>query len=184
MGKEIEKDCPCTRRCKAKVEDSARIKEFYRFVAENTESMDKYGRWIYGLHPTDEMIEAYISEGSMYFAEENGDISAAVAVTSYQGEDYHPVQWKADAKDDEVAVIHLLCVNPKKQGKGLAKAVVKEVIQMARECQMKAVRLDVLCCNTPAQQLYEGLGFERCGVQNWYASNTGDIDFYLYEYLL
>lgn len=49
---------------------------------------------------------------------------------------------------------------------------------------MKAVRLDVLCCNTPAQQLYEGLGFERCGVQNWYASNTGDIDFYLYEYLL
>ena len=87
MGKEIEKDCPCTRRCKAKVEDSARIKEFYRFVAENTESMDKYGRWIYGLHPTDEMIEAYISEGSMYFAEENGDISAAVAVTSYQGED-------------------------------------------------------------------------------------------------
>ena len=150
MGKEIEKDCPCTRRCKAKVEDSARIKEFYRFVAENTESMDKYGRWIYGLHPTDEMIEAYISEGSMYFAEENGDISAAVAVTSYQGEDYHPVQWKADAKDDEVAVIHLLCVSPKKQGKGLAKAVVKEVIQMARECQMKAVRLDVLCCNTPA----------------------------------
>ena len=44
--------------------------------------------------------------------------------------------------------------------------------------------LDALCCNTPAHRLYEGLGFKKCGTQNWYAGNTGYIDFYLYEFVL
>lgn len=169
---------------RAKYRDTLKIENYYKYVVDNTENMDKYGRWIYGQHPTDEMIEGYITNESMYFAEEDGIIIAAVAVTFFQNEDYHSVQWNVEAKDDEVAVIHILCINPKKQGCGLAKKIVNEIIDLAKTKRMKAVRLDALCCNAPAHRLYEDLGFVNCGIQNWYATNTGYIDFYLYELVL
>ncbi len=169
---------------RAEYNDLNKIEDYYRYVAEHTEGMDQYARWKYELHPTDEMIEGYIRGGSMYFAEEAGEIIAAAAVTFFQDESYYPVQWNVKAKDDEVAVIHLLCINPKRQGCGLAKNMVKEIVDLAKAQHLKAVRLDALCCNTPAHRLYEGLGFTKCGIQNWYASNVGCIDFYLYELVL
>ncbi|MGN0171058.1 MAG: GNAT family N-acetyltransferase [Lachnospiraceae bacterium] len=169
---------------RAENKDTSKIENYYRYVIDHTENMDKYCRWIYGLHPSDEMIEEYITNESMYFAEEDGEIIAAVAVTFFQDEDYHPVPWNVVAKDDEVAAIHILCTHPKKQRSGLAKRIVKEIIEMARAKQRKAVRLDAICCNAPAHRLYEDLGFKKCGIQNWYASNLGYIDFYLYEFVL
>lgn len=168
---------------KVEYKDTLKIKNYYKYVVDYTENMDRYGRWIYGLHPTDDMIERYISDGNMYFVEEE-TIIGAVAVTFYQDEDYHPVKWNVQAQDDEVAVIHILCIHPNKQGCGFAKKMMNEIINLAKEKHMKAVRLDALCCNTPAHRLYKNLGFIKCGIQNWYASNTGYIDFYLYELVL
>lgn len=168
---------------KVEYKDTLKIKNYYKYVVDYTENMDRYGRWIYGLHPTDDMIERYISDGNMYFVEEE-TIIGAVAVTFYQDEDYHPVKWNVQAQDDEVSVIHILCIHPNKQGCGFAKKMMNEITNLAKEKHMKAVRLDALCCNTPAHRLYEDLGFIKCGIQNWYASNTGYIDFYLYELVL
>ena len=168
---------------KANTEDYNRIVEFYKYVIDNTASMEECGRWIYGQHPTDEMILSYIDGGYMYYAEENENLIAAVAVTPFQGEDYHPVKWSADLRDDEVAVVHILCVDPKRQKCGLAKEIMNEIINVSKESNKKAVRLDALCCNKPAHRLYETIGFKKCGTQNWFASNTGWIDFFLYEYL-
>lgn len=168
---------------KAGTEEFKRITGFYRCVSENTQNMESFGRWIYGKHPTDGMIKSYMEDGCMYYAEKNGVIAAAAAVTFFQEADYHPVQWNIPLNDDEVAVIHILCVNPKMQKKGLAKAVVREIIRLAEENQKKAVRLDALCSNKPAHKLYESLGFKKCGVQNWYAGNTGQTDFCLFEYV-
>ena len=50
--------------------------------------------------------------------------------------------------------------------------------------EKKALRLDALACNTPAQQLYESLGFQKRGIAHWFADNVGWTDFYLYELLL
>ena len=164
--------------------DTAKMQNFYQYVADHTENMGKYGRWIYGQHPTDAMIEKYINNGNMYFAEEDGIIIAAAAVTFFQGKDYHSVRWNVKAEDDEVAVIHILCIHPKMQGRGLAKKIVAEIIELAKTKRKKAMRVDALCCNAPAHRLYDDMGFVRCGSQNWYASNTGYIDFYLFEYIL
>lgn len=169
---------------KANREDYEKITSFYRYVSDNTKDMETFGRWDYGKHPTDEMIKNYIDGGYMYYQEADGKISFAVAVTSFQGEDYHPVKWQVETSDDQVAVVHILCTNPDLQGQGLGKQVMKEIVEQAKADGMKAVRLDALSCNKPAHKLYEGLGFVKCGVQNWYAENTGWIDFYLYEYVL
>ena len=169
---------------KCEISDLPRILDFYQLVIRETSDMPRYGRWIYGQHPTEGMIEDYVRKGVMYCSEEGQDITVAVAVTSDQTEDYHGIDWQAELTDDEVAVVHILAVNPHFQKCGYARKAMKEVIELAREKGLKAVRLDALECNAPAHRLYESLGFKKRDVRHWYASNTGWIDFYLFEYLL
>ena len=40
------------------------IKKKYIEVSESTPEMSTYARWIYGKHPTDEMIRDYINNGA------------------------------------------------------------------------------------------------------------------------
>ena len=164
--------------------DYQRITDFYKYVIDNTDEMEKYARWKYGLHPTDEMIKGYIDGGYMYYEERDGEIIAAVALTPFQNEDYHPIDWSINLKDDAVFVVHILCVNPSMQRHAVAKDIMDEIVQLAKTAGMKAIRLDALCCNKPAHKLYEKCGFIKRGIQNWYADNTGWIDFFLYELVL
>ena len=59
--------------------------------------------------------------------------------------------------------------------------MMEEVISLAMEKGKKAIRLDTLASNIPAQHMYEKLGLEYRGKQNLYAENTGWTDFLYYE---
>ncbi len=166
---------------KCNADEYKRIANFYRYVIDNTNEIEKYARWRYNQHPTDEMIKGYADNGHMYYEEKDGKIIAAVALTPFQNEDYHPIDWGVNLMDNEVLVVHILCVNPMIQNRGVAKSIVNDIIQLAKSTGMKAIRLDALCCNEPAHKLYEKCGFTKRGTQNWYADNTGWIDFFLYE---
>ena len=84
-------------------------------------------------------------------------------------------------KDDEVASLHIFTVTPEYQGKGVSKRMMAEIISLAMEKGKKAIRLDTLVSNIPAQHMYEELGFAYRGKQNLYAENTGWTDFLYYE---
>ena len=155
---------------------------FYDDVTERTPEMATYARWSKGKHPTIEGIRDYIDEGSMYLYRERGAIVGAMAVTMYQGEDYHAIDWTEQVPDDKVAVIHILAVSPDAQGKGIGSEMILEAIHLAHSRDMQAIRLDALASNTPAHRLYERLGFEYRGKQHLYAENTGWTDFYFFEY--
>ena len=162
--------------------DFEAIVAFYDDVTERTPDMAVYARWIKGKHPTQESIRTYIDEGSMYLYREEGGIVGAMAVTMYQGEDYHSIEWARQVGNDEAAVIHILAVSPDRQGGGIGSEMIREAIRMALSKGMKAIRLDALASNTPAQKIYERLGFEYRGKQHLYAENTGWTDFYFFEY--
>ena len=167
---------------KAKIEDDDAILSFYDDVIARTPDISLHARWSKGKHPTAAGIRAYIKEGSMYLYKEEDVIVSAMAVTMYQGEDYHAIEWSQPVPDDEVAVIHILAVHPDRQGSGVGSEMVREAIRLARENGMKAVRLDALASNTPAHSMYERLGFEYRGKQHLYAENTGWTDFYFFEF--
>lgn len=172
---------------KACENDFDRLEKFYNFVIDNTETMAKCCRWIYGLHPRADMIMDYIKEGAMYYTEEDGKMLSAVAVTPYQSEDYRTVKWAEGLKElanDEVVTVHILAVNPDYQKQGIAASTMEAVKLLAGEMEKKAVRLDALDTNYPAQRLYESLGYERRDVKNWYAANLGLADFIVYELVL
>lgn len=166
---------------KATPDDFAAIIDFYDDVIEHTPCVTKYARWQKGKHPTADGIKAYIEEGSMYLYKEGGLIAGAMAVTMYQGADYHSIEWSTQVADNEVAVIHILAVRPGKQGTGIGSGMVLEAIDLAKEKGMKAIRLDALASNTPAHKIYERLGFVYKGKQHLYAENTGWTDFYFFE---
>ena len=166
----------------ATIEEYDSIIAFYDDVIERTPDVRKYARWQKGKHPTADGIRAYIEEGSMYLSKEQGTIVGAMAVTMYQGEDYHAIEWSRQVPDNEVAVIHILAVSPDRQGTGIGSKMVREAIELAKAKGMKAIRLDALATNTPAHKLYQRLGFEYRGKQNLYAENTGWTDFFFFEY--
>ena len=156
---------------------------FYDDVTEHTPEIAIYARWQKGKHPTVEGIKTYVDEGSMFLYKESGAIVGAMAVTMYQGEDYHAIKWSQNISDNEVAVIHILAVSPDKQGAGIGSEMICEAIRLAQSKGMKSVRLDALASNTPAHRIYERLGFEYRGKQHLYAENTGWTDFYFFEYM-
>ena len=154
---------------------------FYDNVMEKTPGIGSYAQWHKGKHPTSEGIRAYIEEGCMYLYMEEG-IAGAVVLTMRQEENYHSIAWSVPAKDDEVAVIHLLAVSPECQGSGIGAEIVRESILLAKQNGKKAVRLDATASNTPVHRLYERLGFICRGKRKMYAENNGFIDFLFFEY--
>ena len=170
------------KRCE--ISDIDRISNFYQYVSENTENMERFGKWIYGLHPTKKQIESYIKSGFIYSFEKSSEILGAVAITPFQGNEYQDIDWQIACHNNEVSVVHLLAVSPDHQGSGIARKIMRNVIELAKNNHSKAVRLDALSCNTPAHRLYQSVGFEKTGVCNWHADNVGNAEFYLFELLL
>ena len=95
------------------------IRQAYIQVIDRTQHMKTYARWIYGLHPTDEMIRSYLDSGAMYLLLDGTDIAGMMAVTMSQGNDYHEIAWERQLSDTEVAVVHILAVMPEYQKQGL-----------------------------------------------------------------
>ena len=104
----------------------------YRRVIDETDNMARQARWVYGQHPTEEMIRDCVMRGMLYVLEAERDVVAAVVVTPYQTEEYHDVNWQAALKDEEVAAVHLLAVNPRCQKRGYAKTIMMEVMSLAK----------------------------------------------------
>lgn len=169
---------------KVTLEEFTEIRNCYVNMIENTPNMEKYARWKLGQHPTDKCIREYISKGALYQYTCKDGIGGALALTMEQDKTYGEITWGTKVKDEEVAVIHILGVNPEFQRRGIGTQMMEEAIQIAREHGKKALRLDALASNTPAQQMYQRMGFLYRGSRNLYAENTGWTDFYFYEYLL
>lgn len=169
---------------KAAKEDLDRIRDFYIYVIENTQTMKEHCRWIYGLHPDDEMISGYIGSGDMYYSEKDGRIVAVIALTKKQEEEYHGVPWQKELPDGEVAVAHIMCCDPALKRQGLAKDLMQSACELCRGLGKKALRFDALASNISAQALYDSLGYKRIAEKRLYACNIGWTDFILYEMLL
>ncbi len=85
---------------------------------------------------------------------------------------------------EEILVPHALGVSAKEQRRGIGKAVVKDILRMARISGKKAVRLDLLSGNEAAERLYLSRGFRFVAEKTMYYADTGWTKFRMYEYLL
>lgn len=68
-----------------------------------------------------------------------------------------------------------VAVRKDRQGEGIGKLLVQELIKKASDAGVTTIHLEVRESNTPAIRLYEKLGFERLGVRrNYYEAPAED----------
>jgi ribosomal protein S18 acetylase RimI-like enzyme len=62
--------------------------------------------------------------------------------------------------------------------------MVREAILICGDKRQKAIRLDVLGSNTPAQKLYANMGFQYRDTIKLFYEDTGMTDYLLYEFTM
>ena len=112
---------------------------------------------------------------------EGEEIAGMAVIVMRQGDEYSGITWKDNLPSDEVAAVHLLAVCPDHRGKSLGVKILEEAMEIALRNGKKALRLEVLKSNVPAQRMYDKAGFVFRGEQRLYAENTGMMDFLYYE---
>ncbi len=77
---------------------------------------------------------------------------------------------------DELHVLNI-CVHPRAQRRGLARALLDELERIGLKEQASLVSLEVRATNTPAKALYESMGFVPIGSRpRYYADNGEDAE--------
>mgnify|MGYP004476088787 FL=1 len=166
------------------IKDLDQIRALYWRLLDSSPKYGQILQWKKNIYPNDDDWNSYIVKGEMYLILKDVDVIGAVAVTNAQSKEYRKIHWKVKADDQDVAVVHLLMVLPEYQGDGAATAALDEIIKLAADKKKKAVRLDAIGTNVPAQKLYEKYGFANCGTAQEYYESTGETEFVFYEYAL
>ena len=169
---------------KTSIEELDQIRELYWKLLDSSSKYGQILQWKKNIYPNDGDWTAYIRKGEMYLILQETDVIGAVAVTNGQSEEYRKIHWTVKIEDQEAAVVHLLMIVPEYQGQGAATAALDEIIKLAVAKKKKAVRLDAIGTNVPAQKLYEKYGFVNCGTAQEYYESTGETEFIFYEYVL
>lgn len=118
------------------------------------------GQWD-ELYPDQAVLSEDICRKEMFLLEEDGIPVSAFVLNGEKTEEYNAVPWKFSGQN--VRVIHRLCVDASKQGRGLGKLslLCAEEILRGRGCGV--VRLDAYSKNPAALRLYESSSYRRAG---------------------
>lgn len=166
---------------RAHPEDYQSVRRFYHALIDAMQDHEYRPGWQKDVYPSQAQLRTAIDAGNLYVGLGREGIVAAMVV-DYQGnEQYAQAAWSTDLQQGEYQVIHMLGVHADHARQGLAKQMVAYALDLARSAGMRAVRLDVLKGNLPAERLYEGFGFSLVSTLSMYYEDTGWTDFKLYE---
>ncbi len=158
-----------------------RIRSFYHYMTDWLETVPCGPGWKKDIYPSpDELMDALIKR-ELWVCENENEYAASMIINSTSCPEYANVKWGVDAKADEVLLIHALGVNPKYQRQGVASKMVNHAVMVAKSKGHKAMRLDVLDGNLPAESLYPKHGFVYVETIEMFYEDTGLANYKLYE---
>lgn len=160
------------------------VQAFYHLLTDAMAHAVYSPGWKKGIYPSDEDLQEALRERTLFVGTEGEEIVAAMVMNHACNEGYGKAEWQIQASPEEVTVLHMLGTHPARRGKGLAKELVAWAIEDAKQRRQKAVRLDVLAGNLPAERLYPAMGFRHIVTIPMYYPDTDWMDCGLYEYLL
>lgn len=169
---------------KAEIQEYHKVREFYYTLTDAMKDAEYGPGWKKDIYPSQEFLRGSIESGELYIGECDGKIIACMVLNHESNEGYQKVQWSVEANDSEVFVIHALGVHPAFSGKGVAKQMVRSVIELAQANQIKTIRLDVLKGNLPAEKAYTKIGFVCLDTIPMYYEDTGWTDYEVFEYIV
>ncbi len=165
----------------ATIEEFENIRSFYHYITDWLDTVPYGPGWKKDIYPSPEELTEALTKNELWVCESNGEYVGAMVVNSASNEGYVQVKWNVDAKDNEITLIHALGVKPEWQGRGIASEMVNHAINLAKSKKHKALRLDVLQGNLPAERLYPKHGFVYVDTVEMFYEDTGLANYELYE---
>ena len=120
--------------------------------------------WQRGVYPEREKAEAALARGDLFVQEQNGEIVGTAILNQNQVDSYAGANWRYDAPDSEVMVLHTLVIDPQAgvPGLGRAFAAYYEEYALTRGC--RCLRIDTNELNVRARAFYRRLGYREIGI--------------------
>lgn len=150
----------------AKKENIKEIEKFYEVVVDDLMKNINYPGWEKGIYPTVDDIINGIKNNDLYTAYYNEKIIGSVIINNVQESNYRLVDWSIEAKNNEIYVIHTLAIHPEYKGLKIAMQLLDYAETLAKNNNIKTIRLDVRKENIPAIKLYEKCNYNYVGEIN------------------
>ncbi|MDT8715994.1 GNAT family N-acetyltransferase [Clostridium sp. 19966] len=147
---------------KARLEEADTIMDLIKAAVKDLNDKN-INQWD-DIYPNKEVIEEDIKKQNLYVAAEE-DIKGIIVLNEFQDKEYFDLKWRYT--EGKPLVIHRLCVHPKAQGRGVAKALISFAESFAIENNYNFMRLDAFTENSISCSLYEKVGFEKAGLVNF-----------------
>ncbi len=150
---------------KAEEKDLNYIEEIYSDIHTAEELGQVNIGWNRDVYPTRATAELALGRDDLFVGLDDEENIVGVAIINQQQVDvYYEGDWRYEAKDSEVMVLHTLVISPKYAGRGYGSEFVRfyEDYALAHNCLY--LRMDTNEINTNARNLYKKLGYEERGI--------------------
>ena len=109
--------------------------------------------WQRGVYPERETAEAALTRGDLFVQEQDGEIVGTAILNQNQVDSYAGANWRYDAPDSEVMVLHTLVIDPEAKSRGLGRefAAFYEGYALAHGCRY--LRIDTNARNARAASI-------------------------------
>lgn len=160
--------------------DVSAVQTFYSEVVPTIEL--EVTSWIPGVYPSIETAQAAIEAKTLYLATIEEKVVGSVILNHEADEEYADIVWfNPKLRSEQVLIVHTLMTSPAHRKQGIAAGLLNFAIDLAKEQNCQAIRLDTFAANVPAQQLYEKLGFHNSGtgeLPSWDGKGTDACVFF------
>ena len=114
------------------------------------------------IYPSHETLLTDIRAGTMHLGfQDRETLAGALVLNEVQNAEWSNTHWTITGVP--ILVAHRLMVNPKRQGKGIGRDLMRFAERWARANGYGAIRLDAFSANPRALRLYRGLGYRDTG---------------------
>lgn len=116
-------------------------------------------------YPNRTALESDIENGVSYVVEDEGEVTAVCAVIFGEDETYKDIfdgQWLTESNC--YPAVHRVAVSKNHYGKEYPKFLFESVEKMAKERNMRSIRIDTHMDNKAMQRTLDKNGFKRCGI--------------------
>lgn len=149
---------------KATASDIDAIERIYDAIHSYEETGKCVIGWRRGVYPTRATANDALNNGYLYVLEHDGVIRGAAIINKIQLPEYALGQWKVQAADEDILVLHTLVVDPNHPHHGHGTELVDFYISMGRKLGCKVLRIDTQARNARARRFYPRFGFSEVGI--------------------
>lgn len=169
---------------KAENKDTTEVIELYKKLIDQIKDYKSNPNWKKDIHPSKRYLIESISSGDLYVGVLDSKIVSSIVINHIAGKEFDNVNWNIDIDNKEAYYVHLVAVDQEYSRRGIAKKMLKFSFKLAKDNNVKSIRLSLNRNNLAIEGLYTKLNFVLVETVQTYVENRGTITFNIYEKLI